>query len=100
MDGGRECLEKVLLAANGRSYDMIIIDTHVKDANGLHIAKKILEEKPLQEIVFTTTWDIETLRSDFSGYSIDMKKYPVIRKPFTFSHLLEHIKPAKYKIGS
>jgi DNA-binding response OmpR family regulator len=97
--GGGECLEKALLASNGKSYDMIIVDTHLKDANGLHIAKKILEEKPLQDIVFTTTWDLETLRSDFNGYSIDMEKYAVIRKPFRFSDLLGHIKPAKYKIG-
>lgn len=98
--GGWECLEKVLTPGNHEGYDMIIIDTHIKDANGLHIARKILEEKPLQNIAFTTTWDLDTFRSDLEGYSFDAEKYPILRKPFMFSQLLAIIKPAKFKVDN
>ena len=97
---GQECLEKALMSGKDEGYDMIIIDTHMKDVNGLQLARKILEEKPLQGIAFTTTWNLDTIRSDLEAYSLGVDKYPVLQKPFVFSKLLEIIKPAKFKINN
>lgn len=92
VESGRECLEKAILMPEKRgSYDLIIIDSHIKDASGLHISRKILEENPDQQIAFTTTWDIRAMRSELAAYSFDDGRYPVIQKPFRFSQLLSVI---------
>ena len=95
--GTGECLEHVLMGDRCDSYDLIIIDTHVKDAGGFDIAKKILEVNPDQQIIFTTTSDLDPISSGFKAHSLDIDKYPVLQKPFLFSQLLGLIKPAKSK---
>ena len=95
--GTGECLEHVLMSDRRDSYDLIIIDTHVKDAGGFDIAKKILKVNPEQQIIFTTTSDLGPISSGFKAHSLDIDKYPVLQKPFLFSQLLGLIKPAKSK---
>ena len=96
---GKECLEEAVMHDGRGQYDVIIIDTHMKDTSGLQVAKKILEEKPDQQIVFTTTWEIDAIRSDMQAHSLDINKCAVLQKPFMFSQLLRLIKPAKSKLN-
>ena len=96
--GGRECLEQTVAPHKRDLYDIIIIDTHLKDSSGFHIAKKILEENPDQQIIFTTTWDSETIGSDLKAHSLESIKYPVLHKPFMFSSLLGVIRPARFRV--
>ena len=95
--GGKECLER-LAASDSGLYDIIILDTHLKDASGFHIARKIVDDNPDQQIVFTTTWDLNTISSDIRAHALQPEKYPVLQKPFVFSQMLGYIKPAKAKI--
>jgi len=96
VENGKGCLEKaIVLPGKHRSYDLLIIDSHIKDSSGFHIARKILEERPDQYIIFTTTWNIDAIRSDLKAHSFDESKYPVLQKPFGFSELIALIKPAK-----
>jgi CheY-like chemotaxis protein len=97
VESGRECLEKAIHPHNRNFYDIIIIDTHIKDSSGFHIARKILEERPDQYIIFTSTWDTDAVHSDLKTHSFDVSEYPVLQKPFRFSQLLALIKPAKMK---
>ena len=98
---GKECLEKSIFMPESRvSYDLIILDSHLKDSSGLHVAKKIIEENPDQQIVFTSTWDKDTMQSKLRAHSLDPEKYPILQKPFVFSQLLSVIKPAKIQINN
>jgi CheY-like chemotaxis protein len=91
----KDCLEKAVMPNNDNKFDLIIIDSHIKDFNGLHVAKKILEEKPEQAIVFTTTWSRESISSELRLHSLDPINCSVLEKPFSFTQLLSLIKPAK-----
>ena len=83
---------------NPDGYDIIIIDTHVRDSSGLHIAKKIIEENPDQQVIFTTTWDPETIALDLKAHSLEPSKYAVLHKPFMFSQLLGFIRPGELRV--
>ena len=72
----------------------------MREMSGLRIAKKILEEMPDQNIIFTSTWDMDPIRSEMLIHSIDPDKYAILHKPFIFSNFLALIKPAKFKINS
>ena len=101
VENGKECLKKAIdMPDKCQSYDVIIIDSHLKDSSGAHIAKKILEEKPDQQIVFTTTSDAASISSELKAFSFDNDRYPILQKPFIFSQLLSVIKPAKFKINN
>lgn len=85
-----------------QDYDMIIIDTHLKNEDGkaisFNIAKEILKEKPHQQIIFTTTSDIDKISFELDSLSlITNNKYPILQKPFAFSELLALMKPARLK---
>ena len=91
---GAECLARTL-GPDNENYDMIIIDTHLKDMNGLELAKKIAENKKNINVILTSTWDSDTVRSTLEAHSLDIEKYPMLHKPFRFSQLLGLIKPAR-----
>ena len=95
VENGLDCLEKAIVPSSRQDYDLIIIDTHINDASAIHIAKKIIEEKPDQEIVFSSTWSNSTFKSDLQSQSLDPDRYQILEKPFKFSQLLELIKPAR-----
>lgn len=46
---------------NGRNYDVVLIDTHLKGRRGLDVAKKIYIRSPNQRIVLLTTYMKEEL---------------------------------------
>ena len=99
IENGLDCLEKTIMSGpNRQEYDLIIMDTHIKDTSALRIAKKILEERPDQQIVFTSTWNISTFESELESHSLDPANYKVVQKPFQFSHLLQHIRPGKFRL--
>jgi CheY-like chemotaxis protein len=95
--GAGECLAQVLMRDERDFYDLVIIDIHVKDARGYDTAKRIIQENPDQQIIFTTTSDLDSIRADFKAHSLDIDKYPILQKPFVFSQLLGLIRPAKSK---
>ena len=41
VNSGKECLD--ILFADGASFDMVIIDTHLADIDGISVAKKFRE---------------------------------------------------------
>ena len=69
-------------------------------ASGILAAKKILEEKPDQQIVFTSTWDSVTFSDKLKAFSLDPAKFTLLQKPFQFSELLSVIRPPKFSIAS
>jgi CheY-like chemotaxis protein len=95
--GGRECLQAIN-QEHEDAYDIIIIDTHIRDSGGLHIAKRIHDENPDQQIIFTTTWDPETMGLDLMAHSLAPNKYAILHKPFMFSQLLGYIRPGKLRV--
>lgn len=98
---GKEFLEKFISTPEKRvPYDLIIVDSHLRDCSGLYVTKKILEANPDQQFAFTTTWDRDALRSEMKAYSLDTDKYPIFQKPFMFSQLLSVIKPSKSKVNN
>ena len=86
---GRECCER----AAKEEFDLIIVDTHLKDVEGHKVAGRILGERPGQKIVFTTTHDQNYLRSRL-GELPDSAGHQIIVKPFDFSQLLS-LMPSK-----
>lgn len=94
---GRECLQAIN-QENHDGYDIIVIDTHVRDSSGLRIAKKIIEENPNQQVIFTTTWDPETIGLDLKAHSLEPNKYAILHKPFMFSQLLGLIRPGELEV--
>jgi CheY-like chemotaxis protein len=102
----KKCLEHVLLpdggdgSSLGKPFDAVVIDSHIRDASGLHVAKKILEEKPEQKIVFTTTWSPESMKSELRLHSLDMFNCSVLQKPFPLKELFSLIKPAAAQPGA
>lgn len=102
LERGSQALEQTakLNKHDDEGYDLVIIDTHTRDTNGLELAKKLLVENENQNIIITSTWDIETIRTGLRSYSLDADRYPVLHKPFRFSQLLELIKPARIRSNS
>ena len=85
---GMEALERVRsLAANG--YDLIILDSHLKDSAAIEVARKIISLIPYQRIAFTTTTSIAMMKADIR--SIRLNSEEVLVKPFSFRRLLELI---------
>ena len=92
VENGKACLEQALILGG---FDVVIIDTHLKDLGGIEIARKILEEKPTQHVVLTTTHDPESIQAHLRSESRDANAAQVLVKPFRFSQLLSVIKPAQ-----
>jgi CheY-like chemotaxis protein len=92
VENGKECLEQALILGD---FDVVIIDTHLNDLGGIEIAKKILEEKPTQNIVLTTTHDPDSIQAHLKSESLDANAADVLVKPFRFSQLLSVINPAQ-----
>lgn len=95
IESGSLVLEQLAKLNKDEGYDLAIIDTHTRDTDGLQLVKKLLAENKDQNIVITSTWDLEIIRSSLRSYSIDPDRYPVLHKPFRFSQLLELIGPAR-----
>lgn len=78
---GQECCEKAV-----EEFDLVIVDTHLKDMEGHEVASRILQDRPGQKIVFTTTHDQGYLRSRLGD--LPGANHQIMVKPFDFTQLL------------
>ncbi|MGZ5486308.1 MAG: response regulator [Nitrososphaeraceae archaeon] len=90
VESGNKCLNYVLQGRD-KDFDMIIVDTHLRDISGIEVAKKIRDGIPNQRIVFTTTYLKHEVRNVINQIGIDIED--CITKPFKLSTLLSVIKP-------
>jgi CheY-like chemotaxis protein len=95
-DSGKKCLDELLKITETsknktHGFDMIIIlDTHLKDIPCIQVAREIVNKRPDQRIIFTTTLTPDSVRQDL--YSIGIKNNnEILLKPFRFSTLLSLI---------
>ena len=95
-DSGKKCLDELLKITDTsknktHGFDMIIIlDTHLKDIPCIQVAREIVNKRPDQRIIFTTTLPPDSVRQDL--YSIGIKNNnEILLKPFRFSKLLSLI---------
>jgi CheY-like chemotaxis protein len=86
-DSGRKCLDEALKITHSQSYLVIILDTHLKDIPVTEVAKKIIDRKPNQHIVFTTTLPSDSLSQTFISTGLNKIKVTTITKPFRLSTL-------------
>ncbi|MGZ5551492.1 MAG: response regulator [Nitrososphaeraceae archaeon] len=95
VENGIKCLEIVFSNTaeddydNNNDYDVIILDTHLRDISGFEVARKIRDRLPHKRIILTTTYSLENI-SDIID-SIGIKREDVILKPFSFSELISII---------
>jgi DNA-binding response OmpR family regulator len=86
VDTGRQCIDIALKQES--DFDAIIIDSHVRGSpDGLEAAKRILEARPGQHVVITTTTAWET-RQRAADMGIPEGQIDLMEKPFGFSDLL------------
>jgi len=85
---GTKCLEVIFSAKddNNNDYDLIIIDTHLRDISGLEVARKIRDILPHKRIILTTTYSLDNISNIIN--SIGIKPEDVVRKPFNFADLI------------
>ncbi|MRN68266.1 MAG: response regulator [Nitrosopumilales archaeon] len=95
-DSGKKCIDELLNITDTsknktHGFDMIIIlDTHLKDIPCIQVAREIVNKRPDQRIIFTTTLPPDSVRQDL--YSIGIKNNnEILLKPFRFSKLLSLI---------
>jgi DNA-binding response OmpR family regulator len=91
VNSGKECLDAIF--ANDASFDMVIIDTHLIDIDGISVAKKIRERIFDQRIIITST-AVNGRRTEMEAIGIEM-----LGKPFRFAQLLSLIKPSMSRIS-
>jgi CheY-like chemotaxis protein len=97
-DNGKKCLEEIVKITDSsksktQGFDMIIIlDTHIKDIPCIQLAKQIVNKKPDQQIIFTTTLSSDSLQEDIGSIGIknnnNNNKNMILTKPFGLSKLL------------
>jgi DNA-binding response OmpR family regulator len=93
-DSGKKCLNEILKIAdinknNSQEFDMIILDTHLRDISCTQVAKEIVDIKPDQRIIFTTTLPYNIVRQDIDSIGIKNNNNikGILTKPFRFSEL-------------
>jgi two-component system, OmpR family, response regulator len=87
VDDGNRALSTFLQTKNeGKGYDAVVVDTHLKGKKGLEVAKKIRQSDNSQKIVLVTTSLKEQLpKEELQSASIDEKDILVM--PFALSRL-------------
>jgi CheY-like chemotaxis protein len=87
-DSGRKCLAEALKTAHSQSYHVIVLDTHLKDIPVTQVAKKIIDRKADQQIIFTTTLTSDNRNVPFipNGRS-SIEEETILTKPFKLSSL-------------
>ncbi|HET7149404.1 MAG TPA: response regulator [Candidatus Nitrosopolaris sp.] len=95
-ESARKCLDELLkiIDANKNKtngFDMVVIlDTHLKDIPCIQVAKEIVNKRPNQRIIFTTTLPPDNFRQDLYSNGIKNNN-EILLKPFRFSKLLSLI---------
>jgi DNA-binding response OmpR family regulator len=89
VENGHKCLEYIFSNTdennNDNDYDIIILDTHLRDISGFEVARKIRSRFPHKKIILTTTNPLNNIIDIIN--SIGLKREDVILKPFFFSEL-------------
>lgn len=87
VDDGDKAVETFLQSKNnGKHYDAVVIDTHLKGTLGLEAAKKIRENDRAQRIILLTT----TLKEQLSKEKLQstvIEERDILVKPFKLSNL-------------
>ena len=96
VENGSKCIEYLLDSKDKdigeEGYDMVILDSHLSDINGVEVIKKIHKEMPNQRIVFTTTHPLSKVSTMVNSFGIE--EDDILVKPFNFRELLSTIKPS------
>lgn len=82
---GKDALERVM-SETDNVFDLIILDTHLRDVAAIEVARRIISAIPDQRIAFTTTSSIAQMKADIR--SIRLNSEEVLLKPFSFTSLL------------
>jgi CheY-like chemotaxis protein len=93
VEDGNKCLEYIFSNRDDNDYDIIILDTHLRDISGFEVARKIRNRLPYTKIILTTTTPLDNIRGIID--SIGIKREDVILKPFFFSELFSIIKDSR-----
>ena len=96
VENGSKCI-KYLLDSKDKGeeeedFDMVILDSHLPDINGIEVIKQIRKKIPNQRIVFTTTHPLSKINTVVSPFGIETED--ILVKPFNFRQLLSTIKPS------
>lgn len=85
-DSGKKCLDEII---KSQEFDMIILDTHLRDISCTQVAKQIVGIKPDQRIIFTTTLPYNIVMQDIDSIGIKNNSNikGILTKPFRFSEL-------------
>jgi len=95
IENGNKCLEYVF-SQSEKDFDIIILDTHIRDISAFEVAQKIRSKFPNKRIILTTTYPLNNIKNIID--SIGIKSDEIILKPFTFSKLFSMIESRnKYK---
>jgi CheY-like chemotaxis protein len=92
VENGNKCLEIIFSDTNNNNnnYDVIILDTHLRDISGFEVARKIRNRLPHKRIILTTTYSLDKISNTID--SIGIKSHDVILKPFSYSDLVSILK--------
>ena len=91
VENGSKCIEYLVDSNDKGGFDMVILDSHLRDINGMEVIKHIRKKIPNQKIVFTTTYSLNQISSIMDSFGID--KRDILLKPFYFTKLLSIINP-------
>ena len=91
IENGNKCLEIIFSenVDNNNDYDIIIIDTHLRDISGFEVARKIHDKYPHKRIILTTTSTLNNISDIIDSIGIEPKD--VFLKPFNFAELIKAI---------
>ena len=86
-DSGSKCLEEFIRLRNidQRSNVIVILDSHLRNISFIELAKQIINKKPDQVLIFTTTLPSDVINSISFNISSNIK---TLLKPFKLSKLL------------
>ena len=95
VENGNKCLEIIFSDTNdnNNNYDVIILDTHLRDISGFEVARKIRNRLPHKRIILTTTNSLDNISNIID--SIGLKSQDVILKPFSYSDLVSILKETR-----
>ena len=93
VQNGNRCLEYLFSSTydgDNSGYDIIILDTHLRDISGFEVAQKDSDELPNKRIILTTTYPLNNIKNIID--SIGIKSEDMFLKPFSFSKLFSILK--------
>ncbi|HXX98575.1 MAG TPA: response regulator [Candidatus Bathyarchaeia archaeon] len=89
-NSGNKCLDEILNRDLNKDktvgFDIIILDTHLRDIPFVEVATKIANAKPDQQFIFTSTLPSDIIKQDIDSIGIKNNK-GILTKPFGFVDL-------------